>query len=100
MTEPKDTPEAKAVQARMAEAGVEKQSALHELHGKTVQIGLYRWIDRHGNPQEAAGGPATIFYAVGDRFMARMENGREPTGLIADLKPAGAGFTYEFPEGA
>jgi hypothetical protein len=91
----------KVVLAAMAEKGVASQSELHPLYGKTVKISTYRGADLFGKPQEVEGGPATIFYAIGDVFHARMANGREPVGSIAAIVTASDGaLSYDFPEGA
>ena len=97
----KDGPLSKGLREQMTAAGVESVSELHALYGKTVTIGTYRWINRQGSHEEAAGGPAKIFYAVGDSFHARMANGREPSGAISGIVTAADGsLSYEFPEGA
>lgn len=102
MTE-QETPKAKqaAVLAAMAEKGVDSQSKLHDLYGKTVIFGDYLHTELSGEKRVIPGGPATIFYAIDDRFSARMANGREPVGSIAALTTDSNGnLTYEFPEGA
>ncbi len=93
-----DGPESASIRARMEEAKVDSVSKLHPLYGKTVQIGDYGGIPDVS--RGAPGGPAVIFYAVGDLFIARMENGREPHGNISGIVTAADGsLSYEFPEG-
>lgn len=91
-----DGPETANIQQRMAEAGVASVSELHDLYGKTVQIGDY--VDAKGVTHE--GGPATIYYCIGDLFMARMANGREPFGNISGIVENNGALSYAFPEGA